>query len=166
MLPLRLVIDTNILVSAEIKPPGQRIVRLLAISRPDRLYVSRSILEEYGEVLGRQELRIRKGPRAAIAAARRKPQSYGRSGPPLGCPKRPRRQYVSGMRRCRPCGLSGDGQSEAFPEILGESQDHNDPRIHWPCRASFNKKAGSSTFGRHHCCPGILQFKRQGFCDI
>ena len=64
MLPLRLVIDTNILISAAIKPAGlQRTVLLLALTRPARLYVSRPILEEYSEVLGRRELRIRKGLR-------------------------------------------------------------------------------------------------------
>ena len=62
MLPLRLVIDTNVLISAAIKPAGlQRTVLLLAITRPARLYVSRPILEEYSEVLGRRRLRIRKG---------------------------------------------------------------------------------------------------------
>jgi uncharacterized protein len=33
------------------------------ITKPARLYVSRSILEEYGEVLARPELKIRKGLR-------------------------------------------------------------------------------------------------------
>lgn len=67
MLPLRLVIDTNVLISAAIKPAGlQRTVLLLAISRPARLYVSRPILEEYREVLGRRELRIRKGLRQQL----------------------------------------------------------------------------------------------------
>ncbi len=67
MLPLRLVIDTNILISAAIKPAGlQRTVLLLAITRPARLYVSRPILEEYSEVLGRPELRIRKGLRQQL----------------------------------------------------------------------------------------------------
>ena len=67
MLPLRLVIDTNILISAAIKPAGlQRTVLLLAITRPARLYVSRPILEEYSEVLGRRELRIRKGLRQQL----------------------------------------------------------------------------------------------------
>jgi putative PIN family toxin of toxin-antitoxin system len=62
MLSLRLVIDTNVLVSAAIKPAGlQRTVLLLAVTKPARLYVSRAILEEYREVLGRPELRIRKG---------------------------------------------------------------------------------------------------------
>ena len=67
MLPLRLVIDTNVLISAAIKPAGlQRTVLLLAIIRPARLYVSRPILEEYSEVLGRPKLRIRKGLRQQL----------------------------------------------------------------------------------------------------
>lgn len=64
MFPLRLVIDTNVLISAAIKSAGlQRTVLLLAITKPARLYVSRSILQEYGEVLARPELKIRKGLR-------------------------------------------------------------------------------------------------------
>ena len=67
MLPLRLVIDTNVLISAAIKPAGlQRTVLLLAITKPARLYVSRPILEEYSEVLARPELRIRKGLRQQL----------------------------------------------------------------------------------------------------
>ena len=67
MLPLRLVIDANVLISAAIRPAGlQRTVLLLAITRPARLYVSRPILEEYSEVLGRRELRIRKGLRQQL----------------------------------------------------------------------------------------------------
>jgi len=67
MLPLRLVIDTNILVSAAIKPDGlQRTVFLIAISKPARLYVSQPILEEYNEVLTRPEFRIRKGLRLQL----------------------------------------------------------------------------------------------------
>jgi uncharacterized protein len=67
MLPLRLVIDTNVLVSAAIKPAGlQRTVFLIAISKPARLYVSRPILAEYSQVLARPELRIRKGLRLQL----------------------------------------------------------------------------------------------------
>ena len=62
MTALRLVIDTNILVSAALKPDGlQRIVVQLAISNPARLYVTEAILSEYREVLARPELRIRRG---------------------------------------------------------------------------------------------------------
>ena len=67
MFPLRLVIDTNVLVSAAIKPAGlQRTVFLIAISKPARLYVSQPILEEYSEVLARPELRTRKGLRLQL----------------------------------------------------------------------------------------------------
>jgi putative PIN family toxin of toxin-antitoxin system len=69
MLPLRLVIDTNVLVSAAIRPAGlPRTVFLLAITKPARLYVSRPILEEYGDVLRRPEFRIRKGLRQQFLA--------------------------------------------------------------------------------------------------
>jgi putative PIN family toxin of toxin-antitoxin system len=67
MIPLRLVIDTNVLVSAALKPDGlQRTVLLLAITRPARLYVSDAIVAEYREVLSRPELKIRKGPRQQL----------------------------------------------------------------------------------------------------
>lgn len=62
MLQLRLVLDTNILVSAALKPDGlQRTVFLLSITKPARLYVTSTILSEYREVLSRPELNIRKG---------------------------------------------------------------------------------------------------------
>jgi putative PIN family toxin of toxin-antitoxin system len=67
MLPLRLVIDTNVLVSAALKPEGlQRTTLLLAITKPARFYVSRPILEEYADVLLRPELAIRKGARQQL----------------------------------------------------------------------------------------------------
>ena len=67
MLPLRLVIDTNVLISAALKPAGlQRTVLLLAITKPARLYVSQPILREYRDVLARPELRIRKGLRQQL----------------------------------------------------------------------------------------------------
>jgi putative PIN family toxin of toxin-antitoxin system len=64
MLPLRLVLDTNIIVSAALKPDGlQRTVLLLAMTRPARLFVSAPILSEYRMVLSRPEFKIRKGLR-------------------------------------------------------------------------------------------------------
>jgi putative PIN family toxin of toxin-antitoxin system len=67
MIPLRLVIDTNILVSAALKPDGlQRTVLLLATTKPATLYVSETILAEYGRVLARPELKIRRGPRQQL----------------------------------------------------------------------------------------------------
>src|SRR5271157_3955709 len=61
MLALRLVLDTNVLVSAALKPYGlPRTVLLIALTRPARLYISDLILAEYRAVLSRPELRIRK----------------------------------------------------------------------------------------------------------
>jgi putative PIN family toxin of toxin-antitoxin system len=67
MLSLRLVLDTNVLVSAALKPEGlPRTTLLLAITRPARLYVSTPILEEYSQVLSRPELGIRRGLRQQL----------------------------------------------------------------------------------------------------
>jgi len=67
MISLRLVVDTNIVISAALKPEGlQRTVLLLAITKPSRLYVSAPILEEYRTVLSRPEFQIRKGLRQQL----------------------------------------------------------------------------------------------------
>ena len=67
MIPLRLVLDTNVVVSAALKPEGlQRTVLLLAISKPARWYVSDAILGEYAAVLARPELKIRRGLRQQL----------------------------------------------------------------------------------------------------
>lgn len=64
MLPLRLVLDTNIVISAALKPDGlERAVFLTAITKPARMYVSEEIISEYRLVLSRPELRIRRGLR-------------------------------------------------------------------------------------------------------
>jgi len=67
MLPLRLVIDTNVLVSAALKPEGlQRTAVVLAVTNPARFYMSAPILEEYASVLSRPELDIRRGIRQQL----------------------------------------------------------------------------------------------------
>ena len=67
MIALRLVIDTNIIVSAALKPDGlQRTVLLLAITRPARLYVSDAIMDEYREVLARPRMGIPRGRRRQL----------------------------------------------------------------------------------------------------
>jgi putative PIN family toxin of toxin-antitoxin system len=67
MLPLRLVIDTNVLISAALKPEGlQRTALILAVTKPALFYVSHPILKEYGDVLSRPELAIRKGARQQL----------------------------------------------------------------------------------------------------
>ena len=67
MLPLRLVLDTNIIVSAALKPNSlQRTTLNLALTSPARLYVSTTILAEYRVVLSRPEFNIRKGARLQL----------------------------------------------------------------------------------------------------
>jgi putative PIN family toxin of toxin-antitoxin system len=67
MIPLRLVIDNSVLVSAVLKPDGlQRTVFLLATAKPARWYVSDPIMEEYAAVLARPELKIRKNLRLQL----------------------------------------------------------------------------------------------------
>lgn len=67
MIPLRLVLDTNIIVSAALKPDGlQRTVFLLAISKPARLYVTDAIMAESQELLVRPKTNIRKGLRRQL----------------------------------------------------------------------------------------------------
>ena len=62
MIPLRLVIDTNVVVSAAIKSDGlQRTALLLATAKPATLYVTEATLDEYRDVLSRSEVNIRKG---------------------------------------------------------------------------------------------------------
>jgi len=67
MLPLRVVVDTNVVVSAALRPYGlQRTVFLLALTRPARMHVTQEILTEYRNVLARSALRIAKGLRQQL----------------------------------------------------------------------------------------------------
>ena len=67
MIPLRLVIDTNVVVSAALKPEGlQRTVVLLAMTKPALWYVSDAIVSEYAMVLARPELKIRRSLRQQL----------------------------------------------------------------------------------------------------
>lgn len=67
MIALRLVLDTNMVVSAALKPAGlQRTVLSLALAKPARLYLSAPIFQEYQVVLSRPEFQIRKGLRRQL----------------------------------------------------------------------------------------------------
>jgi len=67
MIALRLVIDTNVVVSAALQPEGLgRTVVLLAMARPARWYVSDAIVLEYAMVLARPELKIRRSLRQQL----------------------------------------------------------------------------------------------------
>ena len=67
MLPLRLVLDTNVVVSGALKPRGlERAGLTFAVTPPAKLYVSPGILAEYAEVLRRPELRLPDGERRSL----------------------------------------------------------------------------------------------------
>jgi putative PIN family toxin of toxin-antitoxin system len=67
MIPLRLVIDTNVVVSAALKPEGlQRTIVLLAMTKSVWWYVSDPIISEYEVVLARPELKIRRSLRQQL----------------------------------------------------------------------------------------------------
>lgn len=67
MLALRLVVDTNVLVSAALQQGSlARTVLTIALARPARLYVSQPVLDEYTEVLFRPEFDIPKGERLRL----------------------------------------------------------------------------------------------------
>jgi putative PIN family toxin of toxin-antitoxin system len=90
MTPLGLVIDTNILISAALKPDGlQRTVFVLAITKPAMLYVTEAILKEYSEVLARPELQIRKGLRQQLLQLIRNNSQVVRPVRPLRVAKDP-----------------------------------------------------------------------------
>ena len=59
MLPLNFVLDTNVVVSAILRPAGlERAALVFALTAPARLYVSPDILEEYERVLHRPQLEL------------------------------------------------------------------------------------------------------------
>lgn len=70
MISLRLIVDTNIIVSSALNPFGlERMVVRLAMTKPVKWFVSSAILAEYAAVLKRPELDIRKGLRQPLLHA-------------------------------------------------------------------------------------------------
>lgn len=67
MLPLRLVIDTNILVSGLISPGGlERAVLTFALTPPAQWFLSSEIANEYKDVLPRPKLKIKRAQRIVL----------------------------------------------------------------------------------------------------
>lgn len=67
MISLRLILDTNVVVSAALKPRGlQRTVLLLAMTKPVHWYASDAILQEYALVLARADLKIARNLRRQL----------------------------------------------------------------------------------------------------
>jgi putative PIN family toxin of toxin-antitoxin system len=131
MLPLRLVIDTNVIVSAALKPVSlQRTALLIAINKPARLYVSQPILAEYAEVLSRPELRIRWGLRVQLLQLIKSHSHIVRSSRRIEAASDPDGQHVPRMRRCRARGLPDYRQPATLSDVLEKYKGHHGPRLH------------------------------------
>jgi putative PIN family toxin of toxin-antitoxin system len=131
MIPLRLVIDTNIVVSAALKPNGlQRTVFLLAITKPARLYVTDAILAEYGEVLARPELKIRRGLRQELLQLIKNHGQPVRAIRPLRIAKDPDDDKFLECADAARADYLGDRQPAAFSEVLEEDQGDYVARVH------------------------------------
>jgi putative PIN family toxin of toxin-antitoxin system len=59
MLLLKVVLDTNVVVSATLKPAGlERVSLVFALTAPACLYVSPDIMDEYERVLSKPQLKL------------------------------------------------------------------------------------------------------------
>ena len=83
MIALRVVLDTNVVISAVLKPEGlERSVVLLALAKPARWYVSEPIVKEYAAVLARPETQNQEGAAAAVPSIDQKSRQCSRSSAP------------------------------------------------------------------------------------
>ena len=124
MLPLRLVLDTNVIVSAALKADGlQRTVFLLAITKPARLCVSPEILSEYRDVLSRPELSIRKGLRLQFLELIKNHSRVLHPARSIHITSDPDQQYFHRVRRCGARGLSRHRKSSPLSQILEKHEN-------------------------------------------
>ena len=128
MIPLRLVLDTNIVVSAALRPDGlPRTVLLLAITKPARLYVTAPIMDEYRTALARPELQIRRGLQHQLLQLIRGHSHMVRSARALHVTPDPGdNQFLE----CSEGRLPGDRQCAPFSEVLEENQSDYRARVH------------------------------------
>jgi uncharacterized protein len=127
MLPLRLVIDTNIVVSAALKADGlQRTVVLLALTKPSKLYVSEAILSEYDWVLSRTALQIPTGERRQLVQLIRN-----------------RAQFVAPKYRLR---VAGDPDDDIFLECADTARHF--PEF-WKCTKVISSREFISIVAPH-----------------
>jgi putative PIN family toxin of toxin-antitoxin system len=120
-------VDTNILVSAALKPDGlQRTVLLLTITKPARLYVSTAILTEYRDVLSRPELQIRKGLRQQLLNLIAKRARSVTPARQIDVTKDPDDNI---FLECADAARADYWEHAAFPEVLEEDQDHHIARV-------------------------------------
>ena|SRR5215475_7821071 len=80
MIALRLVFDTNVIVSAALNKSGPQYTALvIAVTRPASLFVTREILTEYKEVLARRKFGFSKGQQSQLLQLIKSRSRLGRS---------------------------------------------------------------------------------------
>jgi predicted nucleic acid-binding protein len=144
MLSLRLIIDTNVLISAALHRLGSSALFSWSPFPNRRTFTCRDLSwRNTAKCLARPELRIRRGSRQQLPQLIKKHNDSVfparwitvTSDPDdnifLECADAARADYPV-------------GQSETFSEILEENQDQNATGVHWPYRASSNQIASAS----------------------
>src|SRR5216684_2963493 len=140
---IRVVIDTNVVVSANLVDEGPSAAILsLAIDKKIRMFVSAAVLAEYEEVLHRRRLKFDpKHIEASLADIRdtaelvqptRNIEEIKRDEPDNPFP---------GMRRCRRCGIHHHRQHQTFPSSIREHQDRHAATV-------FRARRGAPCTGR------------------
>ena len=145
MIPLRLVVDTNIIVSVALKPDGlERTIVLLTITKPARLYYSDAIFSEYRSVLAPLELRIRKGLQHQLLALIEDRAHIISPTLRLEVTTDPDDNIF--LERSDACArrLPDNRQPAAFPEILEADQRNHLTRVYrHRCAASYELTQGT-----------------------
>jgi hypothetical protein len=124
MRTIRVVLDTNVVVSAHLNSEGyERGVLDLALAGKLRMFVSEAILREYESVLRRPKFRL-KSASVSHSLLLVTVCGEGRGSLwPNRCGSRSRRQPLSGMRGSREGGLSGHRQQTTFSQAVATDFD-------------------------------------------
>lgn len=116
---IRVVLDTNVIVSALLQPLGPpAAVFLLVAGGVVQLCISGGVYAEYEEVIRRPRLTRDEEVIGATLHTVREKGFWVRPTETIKACSDSNRRYFSGMRACRTRGLPGDRQSETL-SLLG-----------------------------------------------
>ena len=130
MRKLRVVLDTNVVVSAHLNAEGyERHVLDLVLAGKLQIAVSAAILEEYEGVLRRPKFGIAAEAGWPSVAPASDGGAYGPSSSPAGGGARSGRKPVSGVRRSVQGRLPGDGKQTPFSQAVAAGPSGECPRV-------------------------------------
>ena len=123
---IRVVIDTNVVVSANLVDEGPSAAVLsLAIDKKIRMFVSAAVLAEYKEVLHRPRLKFAPKHIEASGADIRDTAELVQTTRNIEEVKKDEPEPFPGMRRCRRCGIHHHRQHQTLPPNIRENQDRH-----------------------------------------